>query len=62
VSAKPFLVAAILGAAAALFIYRGKAAARFPKGENVPDKLGVWQIQATITLLVVIGLAYLLSD
>jgi hypothetical protein len=62
VSAKPFLVALILGTAMALFIYRDKAAARFPKGEHVPDKLGAWQVQATITLLVVIGLAYIISD
>jgi hypothetical protein len=62
VGAKPLIVALILGAAAALFIYRDQAAARFPKGEHVPDKLGVWQVHATITLLVVIGLAYMLSD
>jgi hypothetical protein len=62
VSAKPFIVALILGAAAALFIYRDRAAAWFPKGEHVPDKLGSWKVEATITLLVVIGLAYMISD
>jgi hypothetical protein len=62
VGVKPFLVALILGAAAALFIYRDRAAALFPRSENLPDKLGVWQVQATITLLVVIGVAYMLSD
>jgi hypothetical protein len=62
VSAKPFIVALILGTAAALFVYRDRAAAWFPKGENLPDRLGAWQVQATITLLVVIGLAYMLSD
>ena len=60
-TAKPFIVALILGFATALFIYRDKIAARFPKGENVPDKLGVWKVQAAITIIVVIGLAYMLS-
>ena len=58
---KPFIVALILGAAAALFIFRDKAAARFAKGDQVPEKLGAWQVQATITMLVVIGLAYMFS-
>jgi hypothetical protein len=57
VSAKPFIVAAILGAAAALFIYRDKAAAPFTN-----QRLGTWQVQATITILVVIGLAYMLPN
>jgi hypothetical protein len=37
VSAKPFIVALILGIATTLFIYRDKAAARFPKGDYVTD-------------------------
>ena len=56
-SAKPFIVAAILGAAAALWIYRDKAAAPFAN-----QGLGAWQVQATVTILVVIGLAYVLSS
>jgi len=57
VSVKPFIVAAILGAAAALFVYRDKAAGSFAN-----QRLGVWQVQATITMLVVIGLAYMVSN
>ena len=57
-----FLVALILGVATALFIYRDRLAAWFPKGENLPDNLGLWQTQATITILVVLALAYMLSD
>ena len=61
-SAKPVSVALILGAAAALFVYRDKAAARFPKGEHIPDWLGRGQVHATITLLVVLGLGFMFSD
>jgi hypothetical protein len=60
-TAKPFIVALILGAAAALFIFRDKAAALFPKGEHIPAWIATWQVQAMITLLLVIGLAYMLS-
>jgi hypothetical protein len=60
-TAKPFIVALVLGAAAALFVYRDKAAGWFPKGEHIPDWVGTWKVQALITLLVVIGLAYMLS-
>lgn len=60
-TAKPFLVALILGAAAALFVYRDKAAAWFPHSQHMPDWLRTWKVQATITLLVVIALAYTVS-
>ena len=60
--AKPFIVALILGVAAVLFTYREKAAAWFPTGEHIPNWLGAWQVEATITMLVAIGLAYLVSD
>jgi hypothetical protein len=62
VEAKPFLVALVLGAGIALFIHRDRAAALFPKGENLPDKLGMWMVQITIAMLAVIGLAYMLSE
>jgi hypothetical protein len=62
VSAKPFLVALILGGAAGLFVYRDRVADWFPRGEHLPHNLGAWKVQATITIVVVIAVAYLLSD
>ena len=59
---KPFVVALAFVATIGLLIYRDQAAARFPKGANLPDKLGTWMVQITIAMFAVLALAYMLSE
>ena len=61
-TAKPFIVALIFGAAAALFVYRDQAAARLQSASTSWTGLRDGQVHSTITLLVGLGLGFMLSD